>query len=71
MEVRTHRGHTLWEPQSGGKAGKGNNVTGTIQVRKGGRILKQFRFFTKNPGERFEACSKATKWINNTLDKLK
>lgn len=44
MRVATINGHELHRPTSGGKAGKGRNLSGSIQVRTDGQIVKQFRF---------------------------
>lgn len=37
-------GYELHQPMTGGKAGKGHNVTTTIQVRKHGSIVYQRRY---------------------------
>ena len=46
-------------PTSGGKAGKGRNKTGTIQVRKWGMIAKQFRYKVGDENSRLAAIFKA------------
>ena len=44
MVIGEYRGYTLYVPTSGGKAGKGNNRTGSLQIRNGSQIIKQIRF---------------------------
>ncbi len=44
-----HKGYEVWQPTSGGKAGKGHNKTTSIQIRRqlfsgGYVIVKQFRY---------------------------
>ena len=46
-------------PTSGGKAGYGCNKTSTVQVRKGGYLLKQFRFEMASRDSRLAAMRKA------------
>jgi hypothetical protein len=46
MLIDTGNGHQIHVPASGGKAGRGRNRTGTIQVRRHGFIIKQYRFVT-------------------------
>lgn len=56
-------GYTLHIPTSGGKAGKGMNATGSIQVRKDSMIKKQFRFKTGDMNSKGRALLKANRWI--------
>lgn len=50
---------TIHVPDSGGKAGKGCNVTSSLQVRHGSCIVKQFRFKLFEPKSRLKAIAKA------------
>jgi hypothetical protein len=50
-------------PTSGGKAGKGLNRTSTLQVRRDGSILKQFRFAVADFESRKIAVQKAKDFI--------
>lgn len=52
-------------PTSGGKAGKGFQVSSTIQVRRGNQILKQFRFIVADPASRTAAATKAKTFARN------
>lgn len=52
----------LYLPTSGGKAGKGANVTSTIQVVKDGLLVKQIRFKLADGAK--AAADKAKTWIN-------
>jgi hypothetical protein len=54
-------------PTSGGKAGKGKNVTSTLQVRKGGRIVKQFVFVVADRETLQAAVRKATEFIQTPV----
>lgn len=44
---------------TGGKAGKGHNVTSTIQVFRGQHMMKDFRYAVGNPRSYFEAVRRA------------
>lgn len=46
MHLTEYKGHHLIIPTSGGKAGAGKNVTGSIQIYPvgGNAFIKQFRF---------------------------
>lgn len=44
MKICDFKGYEMHLPTSGGKAGKGNQKTSTIQVRGGGQIVAAFRF---------------------------
>lgn len=62
-----HRGYDIIIPASGGKAGKGRNVTGSVQVRKHDMILKQFRFKIASDESRERAQWKARVFIENRI----
>lgn len=62
MEIGEYRGYTLYVPTSGGKAGKGNNKTGSLQIRNGNFIVKQIRF--KVGADVAELAAKARKIID-------
>lgn len=59
MKVDELNGHEFHLPTSGGKAGKGRNRTSTIQVRRGGVIVKQYRFPMDNEEKRKKAIQRA------------
>lgn len=44
MKICDYKGFEIHIPTSGGKAGKNRNISSTIQLRKDGCIVKQFRF---------------------------
>lgn len=56
-------GYQFYVPTTGGKAGKGRNKTGTVQVRKDGFIKKQFRFKTNDRASSAKAFKKARDWM--------
>jgi hypothetical protein len=62
MLFTTVNGCELHIPTSGGKAGKGHNKTGSVQVRKGGQILKQFRFRVDDPNDKTWKLELATRF---------
>lgn len=64
MTVHTENGCTIWFPQSGGSAGKNRNVTGSLQVRRGGQILKNFRYTRDTQGDGYrKAFQKALTFL--------
>lgn len=65
MKIQDYRGFQLHVPQSGGKAGKGRNKTGTVQVRYSGQIMKQFRFDRFSTENYFKAVDKARAYVDN------
>jgi len=58
MKIGQINGWSIHIPTSGGKAGKGLNRTGTIQLR-GYDTMKQFRFVVADPESRKKAMAKA------------
>lgn len=50
MKIESCYGYELHQPTSGGKAGKGNAKTSTIQVRRHSLVIKQFRYKVGNDG---------------------
>ncbi len=62
MKITDYKGFEIHLPDSGGKAGKGHNVTSTIQVRTGSCIVKQFRFEMASRESRLAAIAKARAW---------
>jgi hypothetical protein len=64
MKVTDYKGYEVHIPSSGGKAGKGCNLTSSIQMRKGGRIAKQFRFSMTDAEARSATIAKARKWAD-------
>ena len=56
--------YSIHIPISGGKAGKGLNKTGSVQVRKDGFILKQFRYRVGDFDARYAARRSAAEFIN-------
>ena len=71
MRIQDYKGYELHIPTSGGKVGKGYNLTSNIQVRKRQgmrmRIEKQFRFIVKDSFSKARAISRAKKWIDNQI----
>lgn len=67
MKVWEHRGYEFHVPTSGGKAGKGCNVTSTVQVRAGSQILKQFRFKVADVLSRARAIDKAKAFLQTYI----
>jgi hypothetical protein len=59
MLITTINGYEFHLPTSGGKAGKGNQKTSTIQVWKDNQIVKQFRFTINDNESRKAAVAKA------------
>jgi hypothetical protein len=57
-----YNGSTIVIPESGGKAGKGRNITGSVQVRRFNSIVKQFRF--KTDAGAAQAIEKAKRFID-------
>ena len=64
MEIN---GYRFYISDSGGKAGKGENVTGSIQIRKGNVIAKQFCFRIGNKGSRDRALAQARAWARASI----
>lgn len=50
-------------PRSGGKAGRGHNVTGSVQVRQDSMIVRQFRFKVRDQGSLDKAMEKARTYV--------
>jgi hypothetical protein len=70
MRIAEINGFEIHVPTSGGKAGKGNAKTSTIQIRKDNVIVKQFRFVVADIGSKNRAIGAAKKFIgeNNEED---
>ena len=62
-------GHVLGVriPTSGGKAGKGNAKTSTVQVVDGNFLVKQFRFVVADPESKQRAMQKAWQYIHTAV----
>jgi hypothetical protein len=58
-KVGQSNGFDFYIPTSGGKAGAGNNVTSTIQIRQGSQVVKQIRFKLDDPDSRKRAMQRA------------
>lgn len=69
MEISNYMGYSIYIPTSGGKAGKGHAVTGSVQVRASDFIIKQFRFKWAIEESRKKALSKARKFIDDREQK--
>lgn len=67
MKLGDLHGYEVHIPMSGGKAGKGNNVTSTLQIRRDGCIVKQIRFVLTDPSGRSEAVRKAKDYITGRV----
>lgn len=59
MQLAELNGYIARVPTTGGKAGKGLAVTGTVQVLRNGQIVKQFRFVWEDEASRKAAARKA------------
>lgn len=59
MKVADCGPYEIHLPTSGGKAGKGRALTCSLQVRRGGVVIKQFRFSVDDPQSRTAATQKA------------
>lgn len=64
MLIAELNGYEIHLPTSGGKAGKGYAETGTIQVRRSGCIVKQFRFTMDDKAGRVGALKKAKSYVS-------
>jgi len=63
MKLTDFQGYEIHLPESGGKAGRGQNVMSSIQARKNNQVLKQFRFTANSPESRRLAMRKLKNWI--------
>jgi hypothetical protein len=64
MKVLDHKGFEIHVPTSGGKAGKGCNLTTSIQIRRSSAIVKQFRS-KADRDNMIKAIGKAKAWIDD------
>lgn len=62
MKLCELNGFEVHLPESGGKAGKGHNKTSTIQLRRDGCIVKQFRFVVDSQTSRVSAMRAAKEY---------
>lgn len=71
MKIGELNGFEFHVPTSGGKAGKGCNHTGTIQVVRtshhGSQIVKQFRFVVQDQASRLGAIVKARQYAKENV----
>lgn len=65
VKIGERNGFELFVPTSGGKAGKGLAKTGSVQVRRMGVIVKQFRFRCDDEGGRKGAVQKAAAYVRS------
>jgi hypothetical protein len=70
MQIGELCGYQLYAPESGGKAGKGGNISTSLQVRQFGLIVKQFRFVLSDAGSRQIAIDKAKSLFMNQLQRV-
>lgn len=63
MKLNDYKGYEIHVPTSGGKAGKGHNLTSTIQIRLDSMIKKQIRFDLASMDSRARAIDSAKRWI--------
>jgi hypothetical protein len=63
MKIAEMGKYEIHAPTSGGKAGKGNNRTSTVQVRLGNQLKKQIRYTVGKPKARELAIDKARSFI--------
>jgi hypothetical protein len=68
IEVTDYKGYRLFIPTSGGKAGKGNNKTGSVQIGEpafgGYLIIRQLRFNAQDKQSILDTLRKARLWID-------
>lgn len=67
MKLCDYRGFEIRVPTSGGKAGRGNNVTSTVQVFDGVCIRKSIRFSMIDPEHAKRAARQAREFIDRLL----
>ncbi len=70
MLIATINGYSVHLPESGGKAGRGHNLTSSLQVFRDGTagsrsIAKQFRFTLHDQNSRTKAIRACKAWINS------
>jgi hypothetical protein len=66
MKIAELNGFSAHLPLSGGKAGKGHQKTGAIQVRRENLIVKQFRFVWDEKSSRLKAIRSAKLYMSLT-----
>lgn len=59
-----YKGYNIHVPRSGGKAGKGYNLTTTIQVRRDGLIVKSFKV---DAGNSLSGVIQARLWVDDAV----
>lgn len=69
-----YKGYEIWSSVGGGKAGKGHNVTATIQVREWLQppnylLKKQIRYKVNDHQSMLKAIDKAKKFIDELVIK--
>lgn len=64
MILAERNGYVARLPETGGKAGKGQNKTSSLQVLKDNLIVKQFRFTMNNPESWKAAVAKANQFMD-------
>lgn len=71
MIIQEYKGFVLRRPTSGGKAGKGYNVSSSIQVMKVSgmrRMMKwQTRYLVHDMKSKQRAIARCKAWINRTI----
>ena len=59
-----YKGYTIHFPTSGGKAGRGRNVTSTVQLRTDDCNVKQIRYTVDQPDDFNRALAKAKTYVD-------
>lgn len=67
MKIATIGQYEIHQPTSGGKAGKGNNITSSIQVRLDSTIVKTIKYSVHRPGGKAGAIAKAKMFIHTEM----
>lgn len=62
MRIAAFNGYELHIPDTGGKAGKGCNLTGSVQIRQGNLIVRNIRYKRTVAGDQGRALDRARKW---------
>jgi hypothetical protein len=68
MKIGELNGFEFHVPDSGGKAGKYKNKTGSVQVRLNNCVKKNIRFSVDSPASKDRAIEKAKQYARDTAN---
>jgi hypothetical protein len=68
MKIGELNGFEFHVPDSGGKAGKYKNKTGSVQVRLNNCVKKNIRFTVAKPASKDRAIEKAKQYARDTTN---